>query len=128
MSRKVTLNSTIILSIFFSDKPYCRPDQQDVYGVATRETIRIPCDVIADPSKKVTFEWVFNTSTEWYPMPPADPEDIVGVTSLERGFTRAYVEHTPKVNKSTWSLFTIYCFEFKAPYFFSWRVYSMPER
>ena len=82
-----------------SDKPYCRPNLQDVYGVATRETIRIPCDVISDPNDKVTYEWVFNTSTEWYPM-KTEPGSEVGVSSSQRGWTRAYVEHTPKVHKA----------------------------
>ena len=79
-----------------SDKPFCRPDQQDVYGVAPSETVKIPCDVIGDPSGNMRFEWVFNTSTEWY---PKQPQSIFGVTSRERGWTRAYIEHTPKVSK-----------------------------
>ena len=80
--------------LLLTDKPYCRPDQQDVYGVATGETVRIPCDVFGDPSGEIKFEWVFNTSTEWY---PKMPESILGVTSPERGWTRAYIQHTPKV-------------------------------
>ena len=80
--------------IFIADKPYCRPDQQDVYGVATGETVRIPCDVFGDPKETMKFEWVFNTSTEWY---PKQPDSALGVTSAERGWTRAYIQHTPKV-------------------------------
>ena len=83
--------------ILFADKPYCRSDQQDVYGVATGETVRIPCDVFGDPSEGMKFEWVFNTSTEWY---PKEPENNLGVTSSERGWTRAYIQHTPKVSFS----------------------------
>ena len=84
---------------FIADKPYCRADQQDVYGVATGETVRIPCDVFGDPSETMKFEWVFNTSTEWY---PKQPESVFGVTSPERGWTRAYIQHTPKVIQ-TWA-------------------------
>jgi hypothetical protein len=62
--------------------------------VASGETVRIPCDVISDPNTNVKFEWVFNTSTEWY---PKEPQSRIGVTSLERGWTRAYITHTPKV-------------------------------
>ena len=86
---------------FIADKPYCRADQQDVYGVATGETVRIPCDVFGDPSETMKFEWVFNTSTEWY---PKQPESVFGVTSPERGWTRAYIQHTPKVIQ-TWAKF-----------------------
>ena len=84
----------ILFCIFIADKPYCRPDQQDVYGVATGETVRIPCDVFGDPKETMKFEWVFNTSTEWY---PKQPDSALGVTSAERGWTRAYIQHTPKV-------------------------------
>ena len=77
-----------------SDKPYCRPDQQDVYGVATGEMVKIPCDVIGDPSgDNMRFEWVFNTTTEWY---PKEPDTVLGVTSSKHGWTRAYVQHIPK--------------------------------
>ena len=85
---------TFLFCIFIADKPYCRPDQQDVYGVATGETVRIPCDVFGDPKETMKFEWVFNTSTEWY---PKQPDSALGVTSAERGWTRAYIQHTPKV-------------------------------
>ena len=79
---------------FLTDKPYCRPDQEDVYGVATGETVKIPCDVIGDPSgDNMRFEWIFNTTTEWY---PKEPDTAYGVTSRERGWTRAYIRHTPK--------------------------------
>ena len=79
---------------YFTDKPYCRPEQQDVYGVATGETVKIPCDVIGDPTGNMRFEWVFNTTTEWY---PKEPDSMWGITSRERGYSRAYVKHTPKV-------------------------------
>jgi len=84
-------SNTVNLPIKY--KPLCRPDQQDVYGVAPGETVKIPCDVIGDPSGNMRFEWVFNTSTEWY---PKKPQSIFGVTSRDRGWTRAYIEHSPK--------------------------------
>ena len=63
--------------------------------MAPGETVKIPCDVIGDPSGNMRFEWVFNTSTEWY---PKQPQSIFGVTSRDRGWTRAYIEHSPKVS------------------------------
>ena len=48
----------------FSDKPFCKPDQVQVYGVAKREQIKVSCDVIANPSLGLKFEWVFNSSSE----------------------------------------------------------------
>ena len=35
-----------------------------VYGVGKREKIRVPCDVISNPSVDLKFEWVFNSSSE----------------------------------------------------------------
>ena len=70
------LNTKNQRSILFSDKPFCRKQQQDVYGVATGEVIRISCDVFADPSRSVKFEWAFNTSTEWY---RKQPENVIGI-------------------------------------------------
>ena len=78
----------------FSDKPFCRKEQQDVYGVATGEIVEISCDVFADPSKSVRFEWVFNTSTEIY---RKMPENVIGIHSRNGGWTRSYVQHIPKV-------------------------------
>ena len=43
------------------DKPFCKPDQVQVYGVAKREKIRVSCDVISNPSAHLKFEWVFNS-------------------------------------------------------------------
>ena len=77
-----------------SDKPFCRKAQQDVYGVATGEIVEISCDVFADPSKSVRFEWVFNTSTEIY---RKMPENVIGIHSRNGGWTRSYVQHIPKV-------------------------------
>ena len=77
-----------------SDKPFCRKEQQDVYGVATGEIVEISCDVFADPSKSVRFEWVFNTSTEIY---RKMPENVIGIHSRNGGWTRSYVQHIPKV-------------------------------
>ena len=79
------------------DKPYCREEQQTVYGVATEEPVRISCDVFADPSQAVKFEWAFNTSTELY---RKEPSNIIGIPDRDGGWTRSYVEHTPKVRDS----------------------------
>ena len=54
---------------FFSDAPYCKPGQVQVFGVARDETARIGCEVIANPQSSVFFEWRFNTSGETVDMP-----------------------------------------------------------
>ena len=56
--------------------------------------MEISCDVFADPSKSVRFEWVFNTSTEIY---RKMPENVIGIHSRNGGWTRSYVQHIPKV-------------------------------
>ena len=90
------MKENLIIYIFL-DKPFCRKKQQDVYGVATGEEIRISCDVFADPSQSVMFEWVFNTSTEWV---QKKPENVIGINSRHGGWTRSYAHHTPKVNST----------------------------
>jgi hypothetical protein len=86
------LTSNIIALLLFSslDKPLCKPDQVQVYGVAKRERVRVPCDVIANPSSDLRFEWVFNSSAERLDL----QESLVDV----RG-TRSIATHTPQVNK-----------------------------
>ncbi|XP_022257833.1 hemicentin-2-like [Limulus polyphemus] len=41
--------------------PVCKPGQRTVYGTAVHETVRVLCEVDADP-EEVTFRWMFNNS------------------------------------------------------------------
>ncbi|XP_068989221.1 protein turtle homolog B isoform X3 [Neodiprion pinetum] len=43
--------------------PVCRPGQTKVYGVARQETVRIRCELEANPAN-VSFTWRFNSSAE----------------------------------------------------------------
>ena len=73
---------------FFPDKPFCKPGQIQVYGVAKREKIRVSCDVISNPSVDLTFEWVFNSSSE-----RLDLQDNL----IEVRGTRSLAHHMPQV-------------------------------
>ncbi|XP_022238347.1 protein turtle-like [Limulus polyphemus] len=42
-------------------EPVCIPSQRAVYGTAVHETVRVLCEVDADPVQ-VTFRWMFNNS------------------------------------------------------------------
>ncbi len=72
------------------DKPFCKPDQVQVYGVAKREKIRVTCDVISNPSVNLKFEWVFNSSSERLDL----QENLIEV----RG-TRSLAHHMPQVRE-----------------------------
>ena len=62
--------------------------------MATGEEVKVSCDVIADPNSKVKFEWVFNTSSEWYNKQP----EVTGMTARGRDTSRSIVKHLPKVS------------------------------
>ena len=72
-----------------SDKPFCKPDQIEIYGVAKRERTRVTCDVIANPSGDLKFSWVFNSSSERVDL----QENLIEV----RG-TTSLAHHTPQVS------------------------------
>ena len=78
----------ILAILFVAVKPFCKPDQIQVYGVAKRERIRVSCDVISNPSVDLQFEWVFNSSSERLDV----QENLIEV----RG-TRSLAHHTPQV-------------------------------
>ena len=77
-----------IIHPFIPDKPFCKPDQIEIYGVAKRERTRVTCDVIANPSGDLKFAWVFNSSSERVDL----QENLVEV----RG-TTSLAHHTPQV-------------------------------
>ncbi|XP_066142952.1 uncharacterized protein side-VIII isoform X1 [Euwallacea fornicatus] len=45
--------------------PVCRPGQHKIFGAAKQETVRIPCEVEANPPD-VEFTWKFNNSADAY--------------------------------------------------------------
>lgn len=53
-------NNIVIPSV----KPFCKPDQTTVYGVGKREKIHVTCEVVANPTDNIYFNWVFNSSSE----------------------------------------------------------------
>ena len=92
------------LNFSFTVKPFCKPGQVNVYGVAKHEKIHVSCEVLANPkdggessrssSKKypnngLKFDWVFNSSSERIDL-PQDRIEVVGSRSL--------AEHMPKVS------------------------------
>ena len=74
----------------FSVKPFCKPDQTNVYGVAKREKIHVSCEVVANPSDNLYFYWVFNSSSEKLDL----QENLIS----SRG-SKSIAEHTPQVKK-----------------------------
>lgn len=50
-------------NLYVRYSPTCKSGQKLLYGAAKMETVRIECEVEADPSE-VTFQWGFNTSNE----------------------------------------------------------------
>ena len=101
---KRILNSkkTSIISSIFTVKPFCKPGQVKVYGVAKHEKIHVSCEVLANPKEGgfesssngyetngLKFDWVFNSSSEKIDL-PQDRIEVVGSRSL--------AEHVPKVD------------------------------
>ena len=83
-------------------KPFCKPGQVKVYGVAKHEKIHVSCEVLANPKEGgfesssngyetngLKFDWVFNSSSEKIDL-PQDRIEVVGSRSL--------AEHVPKVD------------------------------
>ena len=73
---------------FFLVKPFCKPDQTKVYGVAKREKIHVSCEVVANPSDNLYFNWVFNSSSERLDL----QENLIS----NQG-SKSVAEHTPQV-------------------------------
>ena len=86
---------------YFTVKPFCKPGQVKVYGVAKHEKIHVSCEVLANPKEGgfesssngyetngLKFDWVFNSSSEKIDL-PQDRIEVVGSRSL--------AEHVPKV-------------------------------
>ena len=80
--------SPFIYIFFFTVKPFCKPDQTTVYGVAKREKIHVSCEVVANPKDNIHFNWVFNSSSE-----KLDLQENL----LRNEGSRSIAEHTPQV-------------------------------
>ena len=94
-----------------SDKPFCKPGQVKVYGVAKRERIHVSCDVIANPSQNLKFEWVFNSSSERLDV----QENLIQTSG-----TRSVADHMPQVENHFLS-FSIFVFLLFVSYHMSTR-------
>ncbi|XP_022236802.1 hemicentin-1-like [Limulus polyphemus] len=64
--------------------PTCRNNQKSVYGAARHETVKIFCDVEADPID-VKFQWRFNNTKE-----------VLDVTTFENKETRSIATFSPR--------------------------------
>jgi len=94
--REQTISITSHNGLFSStDKPFCKPGQVQVYGVAKREKVRVSCDVLANPSVDLDFEWVFNSSSERLDL----QENLVEVKG-----TRSLAHHMPQTELDYGSL------------------------
>ncbi|XP_058802199.1 nephrin-like [Phymastichus coffea] len=56
------------LSLDIKFAPVCRAGQTKVFGVARQETVKIPCELEANP-RDVTFSWKFNNTMETMDIP-----------------------------------------------------------
>ena len=96
-----SLNNGPCFFHYFTVKPFCKPGQVKVYGVAKHEKIHVSCEVLANPKEGgfesssngyetngLKFDWVFNSSSEKIDL-PQDRIEVVGSRSL--------AEHVPKV-------------------------------
>ena len=72
----------------FLVKPFCKPGQTTVYGVAKREKIHVSCEVVANPEDNIYFNWVFNSSSERLDL----QENLI-----RNEVSKSIAEHTPQV-------------------------------
>jgi hypothetical protein len=86
-----------LLIKLFPVKPFCKPGQTMVYGVAKREKIHVTCDVVANPSEGLYFNWVFNSSSERLDL----QENLI-----QSQGSRSIAEHTPQVHLSFFAYMT----------------------
>ena len=82
-----------------------------MYGVAKRERIHVSCDVIANPSQNLKFEWVFNSSSERLDV----QENLIQTSG-----TRSVADHMPQVENHFLS-FSIFVFLLFVSYHMSTR-------
>ena len=59
-----------------------------MYGVAKREKIHVSCEVVANPSDPLYFNWVFNSSSERLDL----QENLI-----KNQGSKSIAEHTPQV-------------------------------
>ncbi|XP_055918673.1 uncharacterized protein LOC129950777 [Eupeodes corollae] len=74
------------LFLYFIVAPVCRPGQRTMYSSGRHETVKVACEVEANPSE-VVFSWKFNaTATESVDIPAS-------LVAIERG--RSVAHYTP---------------------------------
>lgn len=56
------VSNEVSLAVKFA--PVCSPDQTLVYGSARQELVTVMCDVMANPSDKLQFDWIFSKGDE----------------------------------------------------------------
>ena len=81
----------------FLVKPFCKPGQTTVYGVAKWEKIHVSCEVVANPEDNIYFNWVFNSSSERLDL----QENLI-----RNEVSKSIAEHTPQVKtyRRRWNL------------------------
>ncbi len=86
--------------LFFKipDAPYCKPDQVQVFGVAREESVRVSCEVEANPVGSTTFEWRFNASGD------GEVVDVPHDRFVRRSPALSVVEYVPRTELDYGSL------------------------
>lgn len=52
-----------LFPFYISDKPFCKPTLQSIYGASSGHTVDVLCGVHSNPGgPRVSFEWRFNSS------------------------------------------------------------------
>ena len=54
----------IRLCIVILDAPVCDHQKKEVFGAARQELVSIPCQVTANPTDNLKFEWIFSKGDE----------------------------------------------------------------
>ncbi len=80
------------------DAPYCKPDQVQVFGVAREESVRVSCEVEANPVGSTTFEWRFNASGD------GEVVDVPHDRFVRRSPALSVVEYVPRTELDYGSL------------------------
>jgi len=75
--------------------PVCSLDQKVIYGVAPHELTHVTCQVFSNPSSNLTFQWIFNTTSERL--------DIQNSQFSSKG-TKSVVEYIPRTEMDYGSL------------------------
>ena len=50
--------------MYILDAPVCDHQKKEVFGAARQELVSIPCQVTANPTDNLKFEWIFSKGDE----------------------------------------------------------------